>query len=91
MGVIMTHENRVAKLYTEPSITRNGVGSRLFQTAEKSFVTDGHHEVALWAVFDSAILFYKAMGMREAGRKFDLLGEREGRNVMLMKKDLTAD
>lgn len=91
IGVIMTEQNQIGKLYVEPSSTRNGIGRALFRQAERSICQDGHEELILWAVFDLAIPFYREMGMVAKGRKFDLLGKGEGRNPMLMSKPLKTD
>ena len=91
MGVVITHENCIAKLYVDPAMVRQGIGRRLYQEAERSMAGDGHDEVVLWAVFDEAIPFYEAMGMCQAGRKFDVFERTAGRNAMLMKKFLAVE
>ena len=88
VGLISTKGNEITRLYVDPSVLGNGVGKRLFEKAERFVAQDGHDELIAWAVFDSAIPFYEAMGMFKAGRKFDVLDKSEDRNTMLIKKSL---
>ena len=62
----------------------------LLTEAERVIASAGHDEMAAWAAFDSAIGFYEAMGMRAAGRKWDILGVVRGGNPMLMTKKTSA-
>ena len=55
VGVIMTQENRIEKLYIDASSIGRGIGRRLFRKAEQAISQDGCEELTLWAVFDSAI------------------------------------
>ena len=92
VGVIMTHDNQIGKLYVEPSSVGRGIGKRLFREAEETIARNGHDDLELWAVFDSAIPFYRAMGLQCEGRKFDLPKvAHTGRNTTLMTKRVTAD
>ena len=88
IGLIVAKGNEITKLYVDPSVRGWGVGKKLFQEAERFVVQNEQDELTAWALFDSAIPFYEAMGMFKAGRKFDILGKSGGRNTMLMKKSL---
>jgi GNAT superfamily N-acetyltransferase len=87
-GTVAIEENDIAKLYVDPAILRNRIGKTLFELAERIVAQSGHEELTAWAAFDAAIPFYRAMRMSAAGRKFDILGQRRGKNTMLMRKSL---
>lgn len=90
-GVIALQGDEITKLYVDPDYHGRKIGRTLCEWAEKFVGQKGYPALTAWAAFDSAIPFYKAMGMSAVGRKFDILGRPGGRNAMLMKKHLTDD
>ena len=86
VGMAAIKENEITKLYVDPSFQGQGAGRMLLARAEKAVEQSGHKELTAWVAFDWVIPFYEAMGMKKVGRKFDITGQVEGRNIMLVRK-----
>jgi len=81
VGMVAVKGNEVTKLYVEPQFHRQGIGTMLFNAAQRIIMRAGHKEMVLGTAFDSSIPFYEAMGMSIVGRK-------EGANTVLMETSL---
>lgn len=90
VGVVGVKGNEVTKVYVDPRLHRQGIGTLLFRAAEQVIRRAGHKEMMAGVAFDAAIPFYEAMGMSAVGRNPDILGPAEGGNPLLMKKLLLA-
>ena len=62
VGVVSWYRNELAKLYVNPTYHRRGIGTQLFQAAERALRHTGHREMRLHAPLPS-VPFYQAMGM----------------------------
>lgn len=87
VGVVSVHANEISKLYVDPNVGGQKVGTALFNAAEKRIIGEGFSEIRLGA-FPSAAGFYKAMGMELVGSRASTRGPLTGRTTLLFRKTL---
>jgi ribosomal protein S18 acetylase RimI-like enzyme len=85
MGIAATSKNIITKLYIDPEHFRKGIGSRLFDAAEKHIANDGYNDIFLGA-FPVSAGFYEAKGMELEERKVTTGGPIKGRMILLYRK-----
>jgi ribosomal protein S18 acetylase RimI-like enzyme len=88
VGMASIFKNEIAKLYVTPDWHNQGIGSALFNAAEKRIVDEGYSVIRLVA-FPSSIKFYKAMGMKIDGEKTSTRGPLKGRAFVHFRKSIT--
>lgn len=66
-----TDEGEIVGLYVSDQFQRNGIGKALLQQAESALKQEGCSTVSLWVLEGNtkAMVFYKAMGFRDAAVK----------------------
>lgn len=89
-GMAAIRENRITKFYVDPSYHRQGIGAVLFQAAEKQILQNGYTELVLGAT-DTAIPFYRKMGLIEINREPYQNDIFPGRKVAIMSKKLVGE
>ena len=62
VGLAVATENDIEKFYVDPTYSRLGIGSALFQKMEAVLKANGHHKMCLTSTI-TAKLFYQKMGM----------------------------
>jgi ribosomal protein S18 acetylase RimI-like enzyme len=86
LGMVVVNGNEISRLYVHPTYHRRGVGQALFEAAVQMIREAGFNEVKLGALVDSAVAFYKAMGMSVVGHEPYEPEIFLGREVFLMRK-----
>ncbi|HBC47492.1 MAG TPA: hypothetical protein DEO84_01265 [candidate division Zixibacteria bacterium] len=84
-GIASTSKNIITKLYVDPEYFRKGIGSRLFDAAEKRIANDGYNDIFLGA-FPVSAGFYEAKGMELEEKKLTTGGPIKGRMIWLYRK-----
>ena len=87
LGVAAIAGNEITKLYIDPQFLRRGVGTALFQAAEKIIAADGNRQLSLGA-FAFRVPFYEAMGMQVATEKTITGGPLAGERQTILEKSL---
>jgi ribosomal protein S18 acetylase RimI-like enzyme len=87
VGAVSIRKNEITKLYVVPNLFRRGVGSTLFNHAEKIIADQGYDNISLGA-FPSSAGFYEAMGMKKDGEKIPTGGPIKGRRILLYRKKI---
>ena len=88
VGIIAVEGSNIEELFVHPGHHRQGIGSALFRNTESSAATAGHTKLTVGTTGYGSP-FYKAMGMHTVGRQQITLGPLEGRDLVLLKKELT--
>ena len=88
VGIAALKGDKIDKLYVERRFLRQGIGRRLFRRAEELIARAGHKEIVVGTGFPGSIPFYRAMGLRESGRKTIVTGPCAGKEVVLLRKPL---
>jgi GNAT superfamily N-acetyltransferase len=86
-GVTAIFKNIITKLYIDPAHFREGIGSLLFNSAEKHILKTGFNDIFLGA-FPVSAGFYEAMGMELEETKISAGGPIKGRPVLLYRKSI---
>lgn len=89
VGMVAIADNQITKLYVDPDDHRQSVGRALFEAAER-IVRDARHNEIILGSQVSAVPFYEAMGMIALRHKPCTAAPMIGRDVIIMKKDLTS-
>ncbi len=89
VGMVAIKDSEITKLYVAASHHRQGIGRRLYETAEQLIGAGGFAEVVLGTTPGSAP-FYETVGMSIADRKPHKLDLFRGHEVLIMHKQLTA-
>lgn len=90
LGMAAIRGNALARLYVDPRYHGQGIGRRLFETAEAMIRAAGFAEMTVGALVESAAAFYRARGMHEVGRQPyepQVFGDRE---VVLLAKSVSS-
>ena len=88
-GIAATSKNIITKLYVDPEYFRKGIGSRLFDAAEKHIANDGYNDIFLGA-FPISAGFYEAKGMELEEKKLTTGGPIKGRMIWLYRKVISG-
>ena len=88
VGAVAIHKNTITKLYISPDRFRQGIGSALFDSAEKYIAGTGYNDIFLGA-FPSSARFYEAKGMELEGEKIATGGPIKGRTILLYRKEVS--
>ncbi len=91
VGMVAVKNDEIAKLYVDPNRHRQGIGKKLFDTAEALIAKEGFNQIILGVLGKSAIAYYKSMGMLIVGRKKSRLKCYPQGEIVLMKKELNPD
>ena len=89
VGVAATYNNIITKLYVDPKSFRQGIGSALFDAAEKHISSKGFNDIFLGA-FPASAGFYESMGMELEDTKISAGGPIKGHQVFLYRKDIKS-
>lgn len=89
VGIAATSKNIIIKLYIDPDHFRKGIGSRLFDAAEKHIANDGYNDIFLGA-FPVSAGFYEAKGMELEEKKLTTGGPIKGRMIWLYRKEIAG-
>jgi ribosomal protein S18 acetylase RimI-like enzyme len=89
-GIAATSKNIITKLYIDPEHFRKGIGSQLFDCAEKHISSEGYNDIFLGA-FPVSAGFYEAKGMELEEKKFTTGGPIKGRMIWLYRKEIAVD
>jgi ribosomal protein S18 acetylase RimI-like enzyme len=90
-GMVSVNHNTITKLYVHPRWHRNGFGRLLFDEAEEIIAGNGHTRLVLGTIGESSMPFYKSMGMAIFGRRPSKMGQKSGRDVILLEKAICKD
>jgi ribosomal protein S18 acetylase RimI-like enzyme len=85
-GMTAVNGNEIAKLFVNPNYHRKGIGTKLFNAAEKIMAGAGYNEMIAGVMACSAIGFYEKMGMSKYGEKESGAGAFAGYKIPLMRK-----
>ena len=88
VGVVAVKANEVAKLFVDPAFHGQSIGSMLFNSAQKLIAKDKYEEMIVGVMAQSAIGFYKKMGMSKFDEKILQAGVFAGCKTPLMRKVL---
>lgn len=88
LGMAAVHGRELARLYVDPRVHGQRIGSKLFDAAEAMIASAGFTEMTVAALVESAAAFYRAHGMREIGREVYEPEIFLGREVVLLAKSL---
>ena len=88
VGLLSMKDNKITKLYIEPTQHKKGLGRLLFKKAEAIIRQNGYQELQLIAFGDSSLFFYKAMGMKIVERKQHKIEQGAIVEGILLKKSL---
>ncbi|MHC4599810.1 MAG: GNAT family N-acetyltransferase [Planctomycetota bacterium] len=86
-GVMALRENEITKLFVQPGEIRAGIGTMLFEIAQRA-VARGGHDALVVGTTGHAIPFYKAMGMEIVEKRNAAVGPLAGWEITVMKKAL---
>jgi GNAT superfamily N-acetyltransferase len=86
-GMAAMRQNRITRFYVDPPCHRQGIGAVLFQAAEDQIYQLNHQELILGAT-DTAIPFYRKMGLEQIDREPYQNNIFPGRTVAIMRKKL---
>jgi GNAT superfamily N-acetyltransferase len=86
-GVIALSGNEITKLFVHPSEIRAGIGTMLFEIAQRAVGRAGH-EALVVGTTGHAIPFYEAMGMEVEERRRATVGPLAGCEITVLKKPL---
>ena len=89
-GVVALKGNEITKLYVDPRLLRRGIGSMLFEQAERIVSQGAHEDLVVHTVFKSGIPFYEAMGMATVDSKPVAFGPLKGTDSTLLRKSLVS-
>jgi ribosomal protein S18 acetylase RimI-like enzyme len=89
VGMVSIKENEITKFYIDPQDHRNGIGTQLFNAAEKIITENGHSKMILGTVGKHAIPFYRSMNMVVIDKKKCVNDFNSGKDVIIMSKSLT--
>lgn len=88
VGMIAIAGNEIAKLYVDPDFLGQGIGTQLFEEAERLLALAGHQTMILYTMFPSNIPFYESRGMCMADRGMIPYGPFKGTPRTMMQKSL---
>lgn len=86
-GVLAMLENEITKLFVDPSLHTSGIGSALFQIAQRTAAREGFDALVVGTT-GFAIPFYESMGMEIYGTTKADEGPLAGRTITLLRKHL---
>jgi GNAT superfamily N-acetyltransferase len=86
-GVMALRKNEITKLFVRPGEIRAGIGTMLFEIAQRA-VARGGHDTLLVGTTGHAIPFYESMGMEVLERRTASEGPLEGFEITVLKKAL---
>jgi GNAT superfamily N-acetyltransferase len=87
VGMIAVNGSNIEELFVAPVHHRQGIGSALFRHAERAVIA-AREAVLRVETTGYGVPFYKAMGMRAVGRLRVAFGPLEGRENIIMEKEL---
>jgi GNAT superfamily N-acetyltransferase len=87
VGVVSVCRDDIGRLFVDPAYHRRGVGTALFEAAERSVRDAGFGEMRVRSTPSSAP-FYERMGMRTTAREPRRCEEFAGRELLIMTKRL---
>ncbi len=88
VGMISLNQNEITKLYVQPNLQKQGIGTLLFRYAESFIKKNGFAELFLGAAASTAIPFYEKMGMQKAEIKKINCGPCKGKQTTILKKEI---
>jgi len=85
VGMVSIKGNNITKLYVHPDHHGKGIGKELFKAAKDEITNAGFKELNAVAIGESAVPFYKKMGMHIIDRKKSRAKGFENRVGILMR------
>jgi GNAT superfamily N-acetyltransferase len=89
-GIMALRKSEITKLFVHPRFHRRGVGTLLFEVAQRWAVRGGYDRLTTGTT-GFGTPFYEAMGMRVCGRKTADRGPLAGHEITLLEKSMDQD
>ena len=86
VGMAAVKGNEIGKLFIDPDYHRQGIGTMLFDSAQRAIIETGYEEMIVGVMAPSAVGFYEKMGMSIFDEKIPRSGAFAGYKVPLMRK-----
>lgn len=89
IGMVSVHKNEITKLFVQPNVQKQGIGTLLFRHAESIINQNGFDELFLGVAVPSAMGFYEKIGLRISKIKSITRGPCKGSEIHIMSKKIT--
>jgi ribosomal protein S18 acetylase RimI-like enzyme len=88
LGVVAVNGNEIAKLFVDPAYHRQGIGTKLCNSAQQIITDSGYEDMIVGVMAHSAVGFYEKKGMSKYCEKVLDAGAFSDCKVPIMRKIL---